>query len=51
MDLLCSPYLSAGVISVRELIRATMKLLNINKVESNRDTNVGMWVQEIGWLL
>jgi len=43
-----SPYLSAGVISCREVVRATMDLLKIKHVQSSRDTSVGMWVQEIG---
>jgi len=44
-----SPYLSAGVISARELVRATMRILRSRKVESSRDHSVGMWVQEISW--
>ncbi|KAG1731169.1 DNA photolyase, FAD-binding/Cryptochrome [Suillus occidentalis] len=38
-----SPYLSAGVISVRECVRQTMKLLGIQK------SGVGRWVQELAW--
>jgi deoxyribodipyrimidine photo-lyase len=43
-----SPYLSAGVISCREVVRAAMDLLGRKRVESSRDTSVGMWVQELG---
>ncbi|KAF9653387.1 hypothetical protein BDM02DRAFT_3087670 [Thelephora ganbajun] len=44
-----SPYLSAGVISCREVVRATMELLKIKRVESSRDTSIGTWVQELAW--
>lgn len=44
-----SPYLSAGVISCREVVRATMDLLKTRRVESSRDTGVGTWVQELSW--
>ncbi|KAF4574980.1 hypothetical protein EYR36_006334 [Pleurotus pulmonarius] len=47
-----SPYLAAGVVSVRECIRATMALkkgFNKAKVDVSRDTGVGVWVQEIAW--
>ncbi|KAG2156169.1 DNA photolyase, FAD-binding/Cryptochrome [Suillus clintonianus] len=44
-----SPYLSAGVISVRECVRATMKLLGIQKVDAGRSSGVGRWVQELAW--
>ncbi|KAG0709751.1 DNA photolyase, FAD-binding/Cryptochrome [Suillus ampliporus] len=44
-----SPYLSAGVISVRECVRATMKLLGIQKVDAGRTSGVGRWVQELAW--
>lgn len=47
-----SPYLAAGVISARELIRASMTLLGIKTVRADRESDVGMWVQEIGeWAL
>jgi deoxyribodipyrimidine photo-lyase len=46
-----SPYLSAGVISVRECVRQTMKLLGIQKVEAGRSSGVGRWVQELGAFL
>ncbi|KAI0251262.1 DNA photolyase, FAD-binding/Cryptochrome [Lactifluus subvellereus] len=44
-----SPYLAAGVISARECIRATLGLLGTKEVQANRDSGVGMWVQEIAW--
>ncbi|KIK42534.1 hypothetical protein CY34DRAFT_23937 [Suillus luteus UH-Slu-Lm8-n1] len=44
-----SPYLSAGVISVRECVRQTMKFLGIQKVEAGRSSGVGRWVQELAW--
>lgn len=43
-----SPYLAAGVISCREVVRATMDLLKIKHVQSSRDNGVGTWVQELG---
>ena len=47
-DCLYSPYLAAGVISSRECIRAALELVGARKVHANRDTGVGMWIQEIG---
>ncbi|KAI0052987.1 hypothetical protein FA95DRAFT_1482511 [Auriscalpium vulgare] len=44
-----SPYLSAGVISARECVRATLDLLGVKNVKADRDSGVGMWVQEIAW--
>ncbi|KIK68010.1 hypothetical protein GYMLUDRAFT_155610 [Collybiopsis luxurians FD-317 M1] len=44
-----SPYLAAGVISVRECVRATLKLQNSKKVDGSRDTGIGRWVQELAW--
>jgi deoxyribodipyrimidine photo-lyase len=43
-----SPYLSAGVISARELVRETMKFLGVKKVDVSRENGDGVWVQEIG---
>ncbi|KAH0839897.1 DNA photolyase, FAD-binding/Cryptochrome [Lanmaoa asiatica] len=43
-----SPYLSAGVISPRECIRATMTLTGTKKVDAGRTTGIGRWVQELG---
>nr|WPS94696.1 FAD binding domain of DNA photolyase [Naematelia aurantialba] len=44
-----SPYLAAGVISGRMVLNAAMKLGKGGKLESGRDTGVGMWVQEVAW--
>ncbi|KAJ3869453.1 DNA photolyase, FAD-binding/Cryptochrome [Lentinula novae-zelandiae] len=44
-----SPYLSAGIISVRECVRATLKLQKSKKVDGSRDTGVGRWIQELAW--
>jgi hypothetical protein len=44
-----SPYLSAGVMSARACVRATMERLNISRVEGGKDTSVGRWVQELAW--
>ncbi|KAK7695928.1 hypothetical protein QCA50_000567 [Cerrena zonata] len=45
-----SPYLSAGIISARACIRATMELSEgKKKVDVSRDTGIGRWVQEIAW--
>ena len=43
-----SPYLSAGVISPRQCIRATMTLAGLKKVDAGRTTGIGCWVQELG---
>ena len=43
-----SPYLAAGVISARELVRETMKVTNSKKIVIGRGSGVGVWVQEIG---
>ncbi|KAF8556978.1 hypothetical protein OG21DRAFT_1435920 [Imleria badia] len=44
-----SPYLSAGVISPRECVRATMTLAGLKKVDAGRTTGIGRWVQELAW--
>lgn len=44
-----SPYLAAGVISVRECIRQTLKFTNVQQVPGNRDSGPGMWIQELAW--
>ncbi|GJE84507.1 DNA photolyase [Phanerochaete sordida] len=46
-----SAYLSAGVISARECIRATLALSNHKqpKIDASRDTGIGRWVQELAW--
>ena len=43
-----SPYLAAGVISARELVRETMKVTNSKKIVIGRDSGAGVWIQEIG---
>ncbi|KAJ7180222.1 FAD binding domain of DNA photolyase-domain-containing protein [Mycena crocata] len=47
-----SPYLAAGVLSVRACVRETMAL-DINKVatkvDGSKTTAVGRWVQELAW--
>ena len=43
-----SPYLSAGVISPRECVRAAMALAGLKKVDAGRTTGIGRWVQELG---
>ena len=43
-----SPYLAAGVISARELVRETMKVMKSEKIVVGKDSGVGVWVQEIG---
>ncbi|THV08429.1 hypothetical protein K435DRAFT_832911 [Dendrothele bispora CBS 962.96] len=45
-----SPYLSAGVISVRACVRATMELQkNSKKVDGGKETGIGRWIQELAW--
>jgi deoxyribodipyrimidine photo-lyase len=47
-NLLDSPYLAAGVISARECVRTVLEFEGTRKVKTNRDSGVGMWIQEIG---
>ncbi|THH14880.1 hypothetical protein EW146_g5514 [Bondarzewia mesenterica] len=44
-----SPYLAAGVISARELVKASMEFLGVKKVQADRESGIGVWVQEIAW--
>ncbi|KAF8076516.1 FAD binding domain of DNA photolyase-domain-containing protein [Lyophyllum atratum] len=44
-----SAYLSAGVISIRACVRATMLLLKADKVDGDRTSGIGRWVQELAW--
>ncbi|KAG6873734.1 hypothetical protein C0995_011553 [Termitomyces sp. Mi166 len=44
-----SVYLSSGVLSIRECVRATVKLLDSDKVEGGRNSGIGRWVQELAW--
>ncbi|OCF35932.1 hypothetical protein I317_00453 [Kwoniella heveanensis CBS 569] len=43
-----SPYLASGVISGRMVLDEAKKYTG-GKLESGRDTGVGMWVQEVSW--
>jgi len=43
-----SPYLAAGVISARELVREATKATNSKMMVIGKDSGVGVWVQEIG---
>ncbi|TFK75796.1 hypothetical protein BDN72DRAFT_867555 [Pluteus cervinus] len=44
-----SLYLSSGVLSPRECIRAAMKLSGNDHVDGNRQSGIGRWIQEIAW--
>ncbi|KAJ3550051.1 hypothetical protein NMY22_g648 [Coprinellus aureogranulatus] len=44
-----SPYLSSGVISVREVICTTMELFNMKKIDGDGKTGASKWIQEIIW--
>jgi deoxyribodipyrimidine photo-lyase len=44
-----SPYLAAGVLSVRECIREVLKLTGKKTVDGGKDTGVGNWIQELAW--
>ncbi|KAI0832344.1 DNA photolyase, FAD-binding/Cryptochrome [Trametes gibbosa] len=44
-----SPYLAAGVISVRACIREALKASAKKKLDVSRDTGVGRWIQELAW--
>ncbi|WVQ86256.1 hypothetical protein IAT38_008424 [Cryptococcus sp. DSM 104549] len=46
-----SPYLASGVISARMVLNEAKKMgkRGKDKLESGRDTGVGMWVQEVAW--
>ena len=43
-----SPYLVSGVISGRMVVNEAKRFTK-GKLESGRDTGIGMWVQEVGW--
>lgn len=43
-----SPYLSAGVISVRQCVNATLALSK-NKLNVDKKTSIGVWVSEVAW--
>ncbi len=44
-----SPYLTSGVISSRMVLNKAKKMGKGGKLESGRDTGIGMWVQEVAW--
>lgn len=44
-----SPYLAAGVVSARMVLNKARSKCKNGKLESGRDTGVGMWVQEVAW--
>lgn len=44
-----SPYLSSGVISVREVIRAVLRAGGLKRVDTNSNTGVGRYIGEIAW--
>ncbi|KAH7343501.1 DNA photolyase, FAD-binding/Cryptochrome [Rhizoctonia solani] len=44
-----SPYLSSGVISARECVRAAMKILGVKRVDASKTNGPGVWVSEIAW--
>ncbi|KAF9464436.1 FAD binding domain of DNA photolyase-domain-containing protein [Collybia nuda] len=44
-----SPYLSAGVLSPRACVRATMLILKSDQVDGSKNTGIGHWVQELAW--
>ncbi|KAJ9095331.1 hypothetical protein QFC21_005697 [Naganishia friedmannii] len=43
-----SPYLASGVVSARMVLNKA-RALTKGKLESGRDSGVGMWVQEVAW--
>ena len=44
-----SPYLSAGVISVRQCVNATLALSKKNKLNVDKKTSIGTWISEVAW--
>ena len=42
-----SPYLVSGILSGRMVCNEAKKITKGSKLESGRDTGVGMWVQEV----
>lgn len=43
-----SPYLSAGIIPVRALVRETMKHTDDKRMNATRGSGPGVWVMELG---
>jgi hypothetical protein len=44
-----SPYLASGIVSARMCLNKAKALTN-GKLESGRDSGIGMWVQEVSFL-
>ncbi|TEB35633.1 photolyase [Coprinellus micaceus] len=44
-----SPYLSSGVLSIREVFRTTMDMFNLKKIDADGKTGASKWIQEIIW--
>jgi deoxyribodipyrimidine photolyase len=44
-----SPYLTSGIVSARMVLNKAKKMGKGGKLESGRDTGIGMWVQEVAW--
>ncbi|KAI0774202.1 DNA photolyase, FAD-binding/Cryptochrome [Fomes fomentarius] len=44
-----SPYLAAGIISIRACIRDALAASGKKSVDINRETGVGRWIQELAW--
>lgn len=44
-----SPYLASGVVSARMVLNKAKNMGKGQKLESGRDTGIGMWVQEVAW--
>jgi deoxyribodipyrimidine photo-lyase len=42
-----SPYLTSGILSARMVCNEAKKIGKGGKLESGRDTGIGMWVQEV----
>lgn len=49
IELSSSPYLSAGVISIRECVRAGMRISKIKGLDTSKDTGIGRWNSELAW--
>ncbi|KAH6915337.1 DNA photolyase, FAD-binding/Cryptochrome [Coprinopsis sp. MPI-PUGE-AT-0042] len=44
-----SPYLSSGVISIREVVRTVLQASGSKKVDTNGNTGVGKYIGELAW--
>jgi len=43
-----SPYLAAGVISIRACVRATLPFSK-NRIQTEKSTAIGTWISEVSW--